>query len=66
MYSPSTRLDHAVVDRLQAVEGAQEGALARAAATDDGDHFAFLDGQVDALEHVVVAVILVQGGDVKQ
>jgi hypothetical protein len=59
-------LDHPVVDRLQAVEGTQQGALARAAAADNGDHFAFLDRQIDALEHVVVAVVLVQGGDVKQ
>src|SRR5450830_97957 len=58
--------DHTVVDRLQAIEGAQQGRLTRAAAADDRDDLAFFNGQVDALEHVVIAVILMQGGNSKQ
>ncbi len=59
-------LDHTVVDRLQAVEGAQQGAFARSAAADDRHHLAFLDAQVDAFEHMVVAVVFMQGGNSKK
>jgi len=58
--------DHPVVDRFQAIEGAQQGGFTRAAAADDRHHLAFFDTQVDALEYVVIAVILRQGGNSKQ
>nr|BFE93117.1 hypothetical protein GCM10020185_36530 [Pseudomonas brassicacearum subsp. brassicacearum] len=58
--------DHAVVDRFQSIEGAQQGGFARAAAADDRHHLAFLDTQVDAFEHVMIAVVFMQGGNSKQ
>ena len=56
----------AVVDGFQPVQGSEQGALARAASTDDRDNLTLLDGQVDAFKHVVVAVIFMQGGNSKQ
>lgn len=58
--------DHAVVDRLQAVECAQQSRFARAAAADDRHDLAFLDAEVDAFEYVVIAVVFMQGGNSKQ
>ena len=46
----------AVVEGLQAVDTAQQRALARAALADDGDDLAGLHIQVDALEHLVRAI----------
>src|SRR3546814_8606189 len=57
---------HAVVDRLQTIEGAQQGGFARAAAADDRHDLAFLDAQVDAFKHMVIAVVFMQGGNSKQ
>ena len=47
--------DLAGVDRFEPVDAGQQRRLARARATDDGDHFAALDGQVDALENLELA-----------
>ena len=58
--------NHAIIDRLQAIERAQQGRFARATAADDCHHLAFLDTEVDAFEHVVIAVIFMQGGNSKQ
>ena len=58
--------NHAVVDRLQAVEGTQQSGFARTAAADDRHHLAFFNAQVDAFEYMVIAVILMQGGNSKQ
>ena len=43
----------AALELFQAVDAAQQRALARAALADDGDHLAARDLQVDALEHLV-------------
>jgi hypothetical protein len=53
----------AALEHLQPVDAAQQRALARAALADDGDHFTTLHLQVDALEHLVGAIGLAQGGD---
>ena len=59
-------LNHPVVNGLQPVQGSEQGTLARAAAANDSDHLALFDRQVDAFEHVVVAVVFMQGGNSKQ
>ena len=51
--------DLAGVDGLEAVDGAAERGLARAGRADDHDHLALVDGEVDVLEHVELAVVLV-------
>lgn len=43
---------------LQTIDTAQQGAFTRAAAADDRDHFPHVDIQIDALQHMVVAVVL--------
>jgi hypothetical protein len=45
---------------LEAVDAAQQRALAGAALADDRDHLARRDAEVDALEHLVRAVALAQ------
>ena len=45
---------------LEEVEAAQEGALARAGRADEHDDLALVHLQVDALEHVVAAEVLLQ------
>ncbi len=59
-------LDHTIVDRLQAVERAQQGAFARAAATNDCHDLALFDRQIDAFEYVMIAIVFMQGGNSKQ
>ena len=53
------------VQRLQAVQGADQGRLARARRADDADDLARLDHQVDALEHLVVAETLARALDLQ-
>ena len=48
---------------LHEVHAAQECALPRAAGADHADHLAALDLEIDALQHMVVPEILVQGPD---
>ena len=48
--------DFAAVDGFKVVEAAQEGALARAAAADDGDDLALVHAHGHALQNFVVAV----------
>ena len=55
--------DPALVDHLQAVDAAQQRALAGAALADDGDDLARLDLDVDALEDLVVAEALLYFSD---
>ena len=54
--------DLAVVDGLQVVHHPEKGALARAARSHDGHHLAPLHGQVDAAQHVVGPIGLVDVG----
>src|SRR5919112_408802 len=49
----------AAVDRLEQVDAAEQRALAAAARPDDHERLAGGDGQVDAVEHDVVAEALV-------
>ena len=56
--------DLALGGRLQHVDAAQQGRLARSGGADHADDLALLDVEVDALEHLVVAEGLVQGEDV--
>ena len=51
--------DRAGVDRLQAVDGAAQRGLAGPGGADDDDDLAAGDGQVDVLEHVQRAEVLV-------
>ena len=60
MQALAVYLHYPLVNAFQAVDGAQQGALAGAAAADDGHHLALADLQVDALEHVVGAEMLVK------
>ena len=53
-----TELNAAFLIAFQAVDAAQQRAFARPAAADNRDHFAHIDIQIDALEHVVIAVVL--------
>jgi hypothetical protein len=46
------------VDRLEQVHAAEQGALAAAARSDDDERLARVDGDVDAVEHEVVAEAL--------
>ena len=50
--------DPSALDRLEPVDAAQHGALARARAADDGDDLAGLDRERDAVEHGVGAEAL--------
>ena len=47
--------DRAGLDRLEPVDAAQQRALARAGAADDGDDLARLDRERDAVEHGVAS-----------
>ena len=47
------------VDLLKVVDAAQEGRLARAGRTEQAHHLAAVDGEVDALQHLVAAEALV-------
>jgi hypothetical protein len=49
---------------LEHVDAAQEGRLPGPGRTDDADHLAVRDVEVDALEHLVVAEVLVEVLDV--
>jgi hypothetical protein len=49
---------------LEQVHAAQQGRLAGARGADDTDHLAAVDVEVDALEHLVVAEVLVQVLDI--
>src|SRR3546814_18533405 len=49
--------------RLQAVEAAQQGRLARPARPDDGPDLAFRDREIDAAQHPGVAHALAQAPD---
>ena len=51
--------DAALLDRLEEVHAAKEGALPAAARADDDEHLAVRDAQVDPVEDVVVAEALV-------
>src|SRR5215218_6776547 len=51
--------DLALLGRLEQVDAAQEGALARAAGAEDADDFAFGDVEVDAFQHLELAEALV-------
>ena len=53
----------AALEEFEAVDAAQEGALAAARGSDDGVDFAFADLKRDALEDVAGAVTLDQAGD---
>ena len=47
------------VDLLEVVDAAQEGGLARAGRSEQAQHLAGLDGQIDAAQHLVAAEALV-------
>ena len=47
--------DPAAVDRLQLVDAAQEGRLARTRGSEEADHLTLVDVHVDALEHLIGA-----------
>ncbi|AIE23223.1 hypothetical protein KPNIH1_13485 [Klebsiella pneumoniae subsp. pneumoniae KPNIH1] len=51
-------LDAPLLVPLKTIDAAQQGAFARAAAADDRDYFPHVDIQIDALQHMVVAVVL--------
>ena len=51
-------LDGALLDRLEAVDGAAQGRLARAGGPDDGDDLAGEDVEGDVVERLEVAVVL--------
>src|SRR5205823_4620582 len=55
--------ERAFLEGLEAVDAAKQRALARAALADDRNHLARLDGEVDALEHLVCAEALAQALD---
>ena len=55
--------DGAAIWLLQQVHAAQQGGLSRAGRTDQADHLARSNIQVNALEHFVAAVGLAQSGD---
>src|SRR5262249_40441410 len=59
----AVEVDVAALRTLEVVDAAQEGALARAAGSDDGDLLAHRDVDADAAQHLVVAVLLVQIDD---
>jgi hypothetical protein len=48
---------------LQLVDDAQQRALAGARWADQADHLAFVDAQVDALEHRDIAIALLDRGE---
>ncbi|CAD5377913.1 hypothetical protein OF001_U250010 [Pseudomonas sp. OF001] len=56
-------VDLALAGVFQQVDAAQEGRLAGAGGAEDGDHVAVAGGQRDALEHLQLAVALVQVAD---
>src|SRR5262249_44209454 len=51
-------VDGAGLETLQAVDAAEESALATAGRADDGGHLAAADGEGDATQHLEVAVVL--------
>ena len=53
-------LDFAFVERFQAVDAAQQRALAAAGRADDRRHFAAAHGERDAVEHAQGAVVFHQ------
>src|ERR671910_133519 len=56
---PALQADDAVVDRLQPVDRPAQGRLARPRGPDHDHHLARVDLEVDVLEHVQVAEVLV-------
>ena len=58
--------DLAALDRLEAVDAAQQGGLAAARGADQADHLMRLDVEVDALQHLDGAVALVDVLDLDQ
>jgi hypothetical protein len=55
--------ERAFLELFEAVDAAQQRALARAALADDGDHLAAAHREVDALQHLVRAEALAQRAD---
>ena len=51
-------LRHAGLDRLEGVDAAQQGRLAAAGGADQADQLVLADGQVDAVENLVLAEAL--------
>jgi hypothetical protein len=56
-------VDGAGLETLQAVDAAQESALAAAGRADDGGHLAAADSEGDATKDLEVAVVLDEAGD---
>ena len=65
MSSPSKRIEPAG-GRNQALERAQERALARAVRAEHRDQFVLRDGQVEALDRVIAAIADIEVRDLKQ
>ena len=62
--SPSRRIEPGV-DAVEQVDAAQQGGLAAPARADQADDLVFVDGEVDAVEHVLVAEGLVDAVDLE-
>src|SRR5205807_292695 len=60
---PILHLYFALLKRFQAVDAAQERALAAAGRADDGRHLAATDAERDAVQHSQRAVLLHQAAD---
>ena len=58
--------DVAGIDGFQTVDGAAHGGFAGTGWTDDDQHLALLDGEVDVLEHMQVTVVLFNVGQFDQ
>ncbi len=62
----SIDVDVAIAQRRSAGDGVQQGGLARTVWTDQRDEFTVCDGQIDAVEHMDVAVCHAHIGGTKQ